>query len=103
MPRTARLDAPGVLHHVMIRGIEGRKIFRNKKDRKDLAGGGLVRSMGGWTEVKKDQSCRMSDERILGDSDFICSVLSQADENLNRHYELKAQGYNLHCVAERVS
>jgi len=21
MPRTARLDAPGVLHHVMIRGI----------------------------------------------------------------------------------
>jgi hypothetical protein len=27
MPRTARLDAPGVLHHVMIRGIEKTKIF----------------------------------------------------------------------------
>jgi len=26
VPRTARLDAPGVLHHVMIRGIERRKI-----------------------------------------------------------------------------
>jgi len=26
MPRTARLDVPGVLHHVMIRGIEGRNI-----------------------------------------------------------------------------
>ena len=26
MPRTARLDAPGVLHHIMIRGIERRKI-----------------------------------------------------------------------------
>ena len=24
MPRLARLDAPGVLHHIMIRGIEGR-------------------------------------------------------------------------------
>jgi len=36
MPRTARLDAPGVLHHVMIRGIEGNKIFRNNKDRDDF-------------------------------------------------------------------
>ncbi len=36
MPRTARLDAPGVLHHVMIRGIEGKKIFRNNKDRDDF-------------------------------------------------------------------
>ncbi len=33
MPRLARLDAPGVFHHVMIRGIERRKIFWNKKDR----------------------------------------------------------------------
>ena len=29
MPRTARLDAPGVLHHVMIRGIVRRNKFRN--------------------------------------------------------------------------
>ena len=36
MPRLARLDAPGVLHHVMIRGIERRKIFRNNKDRNDM-------------------------------------------------------------------
>ena len=38
MPRTARLDAPGVLHHVMIRGIERRNIFRNNKDRDDFIG-----------------------------------------------------------------
>ena len=36
MPRLARLDAPGVLHHIMIRGIERRKIFRNNKDRDDF-------------------------------------------------------------------
>ena len=36
MPRLARLDAPGVIHHVMIRGIERRKIFRNNKDRDDM-------------------------------------------------------------------
>jgi len=36
MPRTARLDAPGVLQHVIIRGIERRKIFRDDWDRDDL-------------------------------------------------------------------
>jgi len=36
MPGLARLDAPGVLHHVMIRGIERRKVFLNDKDREDF-------------------------------------------------------------------
>lgn len=36
MPRQARLDAPGTLHHVMARGIEGTNIFRTDKDRDDL-------------------------------------------------------------------
>jgi len=33
MPRRARLDAPGVLHHVMVRGVEGCPIFRDDQDR----------------------------------------------------------------------
>jgi hypothetical protein len=36
MPRQARLDAPGTLHHVMGRGIEGNDIFRVRKDREDF-------------------------------------------------------------------
>ena len=36
MPRQARLDAPGVLHHVIIRGIERRDIFKDNKDRDNL-------------------------------------------------------------------
>ena len=36
MPRLARLDAPGVLHHIMGRGIERRRIFISDKDRKDF-------------------------------------------------------------------
>jgi REP element-mobilizing transposase RayT len=32
MPRLARIDAPGVLHHVIIRGIERKKIFKDKAD-----------------------------------------------------------------------
>ena len=36
MPRQPRLDAPGTLHHVMGRGIEGTKIFRKDTDREDF-------------------------------------------------------------------
>ena len=36
MPRGARLDAPGTLHHVMLRGIEGKKIVTDTKDRKNF-------------------------------------------------------------------
>lgn len=261
MPRTARLDAPGVLHHVMIRGIEGRKIFRNNKDRQDfvkrledlcpemqikcyawafmsnhahflfrtgteplsrlmrrlltgyvigfnhrhgrrgqlfqnrhksiicqeetylrelvryihlnpiragmiqnlnelkgfkycghsalmgkikrdwqdtdyvlgyfgkskgkarkgyesfvkaaltqgrkeeLTGGGLIRSLGGWAEARevlKSSVHIMSDERILGDSEFVDAVISQSDEHYQRRHRLKRLGYDLDRIAERV-
>ena len=36
MPRQPRLDAPGTVHHVMGRGIERTKIFRNDNDREDF-------------------------------------------------------------------
>jgi putative transposase len=36
MPRQARLDAPGTLHHLMIRGTEGESIFREDKDRQNF-------------------------------------------------------------------
>jgi putative transposase len=36
MPRRARIDAPGVVQHVMVRGIEKRTIFADDHDRNDL-------------------------------------------------------------------
>ena len=36
MPRRARLDAPGTLHHVIIRGIEKRRIVDDRWDRQDF-------------------------------------------------------------------
>ena len=36
MPRKARIDAPGALHHVIVRGIERRKIFLDDTDRDDF-------------------------------------------------------------------
>jgi REP element-mobilizing transposase RayT len=36
MPRQARLNAPGTLHHLMVHGIEGSEIFKGKNDRMDF-------------------------------------------------------------------
>jgi len=36
MPRGPRLDAPGTLHHIMVRGIERRRIFESYRDREDF-------------------------------------------------------------------
>jgi putative transposase len=36
MPRGPRLDTPGTLHHVIIRGIEKRKIVSHDTDREDF-------------------------------------------------------------------
>ena len=36
MPRKARIDAPGALHHIIIRGIERKKIFQDDVDRENF-------------------------------------------------------------------
>lgn len=38
MPRQARLDSPGTLHHVIIRGIERGKIIGGDRDQKEFVG-----------------------------------------------------------------
>ena len=80
-------------------------IGRSRQD--ELTGGGLIRSAGGWPEVKRlrrhGQDHVMSDERILGDSEFVETVLSLAEEKHKRHYQLKRLGYDLDRVAKRVS
>ena len=50
--------------------------------RSDLVGGGLVRSMGGWSEVlslRRRGMGLVSDARILGGNDFVSRLLSEAD------------------------
>ena len=36
MPRRARIDVSGALHHIICRGIERREIFRNDTDKDDF-------------------------------------------------------------------
>jgi putative transposase len=45
----------------------------------------------------------MSDERILGDSDFVDSVICQTGETFERRHKLKRQGFDLHRITERVA
>ena len=75
--------------------------------REELTGGGLIRSVGGWAEVKQlrrhGHGHVMSDERILGDSGFVEDLLSQADEAYERRYELKRLGYDGDRIAKRVA
>jgi len=75
--------------------------------RPELVGGGLVRSLGGWSAVKqlrlKGQDRVKGDTRILGDGDFVAAVLSGANDRLDRRYELKGLGYDFEKIARRVS
>ena len=75
--------------------------------RPELVGGGLIRSLGGWDEVKKmrlrGQDRIKSDQRILGESDFVSDVLSESEEEISRKYKLKSLGYDFEKVVERVS
>ena len=74
--------------------------------RPELVGGGLIRSLGGWSEVRKlrqtGQDRMKGDERILGDGGFVMDVLSEANERMDRRYELKSRGYGIEKLEERV-
>jgi REP element-mobilizing transposase RayT len=74
--------------------------------RLDLLGGGLIRSLGGWDEIKKmrltGQDRIKSDQRILGDSEFVLSVLSESEEKFERKHRLKRLGFDYEKTLERV-
>jgi REP element-mobilizing transposase RayT len=186
MPRLARLDAPGILHHVMGRGIERKEIFISNTDRSDfidrlaalaeegamdvyawvlmpnhfhllcktrnrplsssmskiltgytdyvlsyfgqnryrrrnyqryvqkgatmgrrpeLVGGGLVRSQGGWSEVlalrSRGERSR-SDQRILGNSEFVQEVISGLEDLVKKNLRLSGQRIDINALVQEV-
>ena len=53
MPRSARIDAPGVLHHIIGRGIERRDVFLGDADRDDFIERlGVLAQSGAWAGPK---------------------------------------------------
>jgi putative transposase len=74
--------------------------------RGDLSGGRLIRSAGGWEAVrvlKRERIFQKSDERILGDGDFVESVLRSAEESMEMRYALRSRGFDLKKTASRVA
>jgi hypothetical protein len=74
--------------------------------RPELVGGGLLRSQGGWEGVKalrKSGEYQKGDERILGNGDFVNSVLSQENESMARKYHLISSGYDLKKLIHKVA
>jgi len=74
--------------------------------RTDLTGGGLIRSVGGWSALKALRAAKVfnkGDERILGDGDFVETALKAANEAKERKYKLQARGFTLFKVADRVA
>ena len=79
--------------------------------RPDLTGGGLIRSMGGWSVVKamrKSGVKEESDDRILGSGEFVSEVIKHAEEKVK--YQLPAmelqksikEEIENHCKNEKV-
>jgi putative transposase len=66
--------------------------------RPELIGGGLIRSAGGWAGIqmlRKSGVFQKSDERMLGDSDFVERVLAESEEKMAGQYAMQAKGVNL--------
>jgi len=69
----------------------GRKAYRryvqdgiDEGHREDLVGGGLIRTMGGWSQVltlRKSKEKVLCDERILGQDEFVERILLEADKS----------------------
>jgi DNA-binding Lrp family transcriptional regulator len=68
-----------------------RKFMEDGKDqgrRPELVGGGLVRSLGGWSQVLPltgSQGRIEHDERILGSGDFVAEVIKEAEKKVRRY------------------
>ena len=74
--------------------------------RPDLVGGGLLRSVGGWSALKgfRDIGVRIKcDERLLGSSEFVERVLKQAGEKLKEKYRLQMKVFSLAELMEKVA
>lgn len=77
--------------------LEAKKAYRQyvregiaRGRRWELVGGGLIRSLGGWSEVlslRRNGKRVLTDERILGSGDFVEGILAEADERLK--YQLR--------------
>jgi REP element-mobilizing transposase RayT len=74
--------------------------------RPELVGGGLIRSMGGWSAVlasRRRGKQEVVDQRILGDGDFVKQVISGLDDRVKKNLRLSGQRIDIKALSEKVS
>lgn len=89
-------DRDYVLRWFGKRKREAKRAYRNyvekgleQGSRPELVGGGLIRSMGGWSEVLSMRRLGLreeSDARILGSGDFVNDVIREADAKIRQRF-----------------
>ena len=73
--------------------------------RPELVGGGLIRTLGGWSQVlslRRKGIKVASDERILGGNEFIERLLSEAEEREKETLRLGREVPDLVTLAKRI-
>jgi hypothetical protein len=73
--------------------------------RPELVGGGLIRSLGGWSQVlslRRTGSKVFSDERILGTSEFVQDIISEAEERAKETLRLSSKLADLPSLAKQI-
>jgi putative transposase len=73
--------------------------------RLELVGGGLIRSLGGWSQVlslRRKGDKVASDERILGSSEFVESIISEAEERQKETLRLSLKISDLSSLAKEI-
>ena len=73
--------------------------------RPELVGGGLIRSLGGWSQVlslRRSGRKLFSDERILGSSDFVKAAIKDAEETQRATLRLNVTLSGLPSLAEKI-
>jgi putative transposase len=73
--------------------------------RPELVGGGLVRSLGGWSQVlslRRKGDKVASDERILGSSEFVKGIISGAEQKEKETLRLSQNISDLSSLAKEI-
>ena len=69
----------------------------------ELTGGGLLRSLGGWSHViakRRSGNREDGDERILGGGDFVRAILKETEERELRQLKLKRSGVTIQKIID---
>jgi putative transposase len=73
--------------------------------RPELVGGGLVRSMGGWSAVKamrRSGDRELSDARILGSGEFVEQIIKEAESKIKYQLPIKEQDQKINEFIDRI-